>query len=190
VLVQALIGGLRIYVPKAAVSIVHACFAQVVFCAITTIAVSLSRMWSATTRDEEAGSARTLGGVAVAVAFLQLVAGAVTRHTGGGLWVHLVGALAVLLVVSLFASRLMMTSLRRGGWMLIAVLGLQVALGLAAWAIRNSDFVRSHESPVVPIITVTSHVAIGAALLATTFVVTLRCHRASAVAAEPEAVKA
>jgi hypothetical protein len=44
----ALIGG-RIYVPKAAVSIVHACFAQVVFCAITTT-VSLSRMWSSPPR--------------------------------------------------------------------------------------------------------------------------------------------
>ena len=43
VVVQALIGGLRIYVPKALVSIVHTTFAQLVFCAVMAVALTQSK---------------------------------------------------------------------------------------------------------------------------------------------------
>ncbi len=177
VLVQALIGGLRIYVPKAAVAIVHACFGQLVFCCMVAIALFVSESWTRTPVDESSTRARKLGVVATAFAFLQLVAGAVTRHTGAGLIVHLVGAGLVLLHVSLFASRLMLTPVRRGAHLLVGILGAQLLLGLATWAITAGGFVRSHESPLVQIVTISAHVAVGAALLATCLAVTLMCHR-------------
>src|SRR5579862_6822911 len=46
VLVQALLGGLRIYVPKAAVAIVHACFGQLVFCCMVAVALFVSETWT------------------------------------------------------------------------------------------------------------------------------------------------
>ena len=182
VLVQALLGGLRIYVPKAAVAIVHACFGQLVFCCMVAIALFVSEAWSRTPLDEASARARKIGAMATIFAFLQLVAGAVTRHTGAGLAVHLVGAGLVLLHVTLFASRLMLTSLRRGAHVLVGILGLQLLLGFSTWAITASGFVRSHESSLLQIVTISSHVAVGAALLATSLAVTLMCHRGAETA--------
>jgi cytochrome c oxidase assembly protein subunit 15 len=184
VVLQALIGGLRIHtVAPVPVAIVHACFGQLVFCAMVAVALFVSRTWSTTPVDETASSARRIGAVATGFAFLQLVAGAVTRHTGAVLIVHLVGAGLVLLHVSLFASRLMMTPLRKGAHVMLALLGIQMILGVATWVIKAGGFVRSHESSVVQIATISAHVAVGAALLATSLGVTLMCHRGQAVPA-------
>jgi len=105
------------------------------------------------------------------------VAGAVTRHTGAVLLVHLVGAGLVLLHVSLFASRLVLTPLRKGANLLVALLCIQLVLGGATWAIKASGFERSHHAPLLQILTIGAHVAVGAALLATTLGMTLMCHR-------------
>jgi len=183
VFLQALIGGLRIHtVAPVPVAIVHACFGQLVFCAMVSVALFVSRTWTSIPADETVVSARRLGTVATAFAFLQLVAGAVTRHTGAVLIVHFVGAGLVLLTVSLFASRLMMTPLRRGANVLVALLGSQMILGGCTWAIKAGGFVRSHEAPVLEILTISAHVAVGAALLATSLGVTLLCHRGTAPA--------
>jgi heme A synthase len=183
VVVQAAIGGLRIYVPKSAVAIVHACFGQLVFCAMVATALFLSETWSRTGPDESTAAARKLGVVTTVFAFLQLVAGAVTRHTGAGLVVHLVGAGLVLLHVSLLVSRLMMTPLRKGAHALLALLGVQFALGIATWVITAGGFVRSHQAPLIQIVAVSAHVAVGAALLATSLAVTLLCLRSKRAAA-------
>ncbi len=177
VFVQALIGGLRIYVPKAAVAIVHACFGQLVFCCMVAIALFVSRTWTSTPTDDSAFAARKLGVVTTVFAFLQLVAGAVTRHTGAGMIVHLVGAGLVLLHVTLLSTRLLMTPLRGWAKLLVALLFVQLGLGIATWAITAGGFVRSHESPLFQIVTISAHVAVGASLLATSLAVTLMCRR-------------
>jgi heme A synthase len=177
VVVQALIGGLRIYVPKAAVAIIHACFGQLVFCCMVAIALIVSRSWAETPTSDSAFAARKLGAVTTAFAFLQLVAGAVTRHTGAGLVVHLVGAGLVLLHVTLLSTRLLMTPLRGWAKLMAALLFVQLGLGIATWAITAGGFVRSHESPLFQIVTISAHVAVGAALLAASLAVTLMCRR-------------
>ena len=183
VLVQALIGGLRIVtVAPVPVAIVHACFGQLVFCAMVATALFVSDAWRRTPTDESIAGARNLGIVTTVLAFLQLVAGAVTRHTGAVLAVHLLGAGLVLIHVSLFASRLMLTPLRKGATVLVALLGIQLVLGGATWAIKASGFERSHQAPLLQILTISAHVAVGAALLATTLAVTLMCHRGRAPA--------
>lgn len=191
VVVQALIGGLRIYTAyPAGVAIVHACFGQLVFCCMVAVALLVSEAWVRTPVDEFSAGARRLGIAATLFAFLQLVAGAVTRHTGAGLLVHLIGAGGVLVLVTLFASRLMLTPLRRGAHLLTGLLGLQLALGLATWAITSGGFVRSHESSPLSILIISSHVAVGASLLAAALSVTLMCHRGAAPAPALEAAGA
>lgn len=177
VVLQALVGGLRIYLPKAAVSIVHAVFGQVVFCALAATAFTLSR--AGAPAREGVPDASGWGAAATAICFLQLVAGAVTRHTGGGFTVHLVGAALVLFAVSIFASRLILSPLGRGARVLLALLGGQIALGIATWILTARGFVRSHEAPVFEILTISAHVALGAALLAATFVLTLAARPAA-----------
>ncbi|HXX94359.1 MAG TPA: COX15/CtaA family protein [Planctomycetota bacterium] len=185
VLVQALLGGLRVhqYFPKAT-AIVHATLAQVVFSTLVCLALVLSEAWTRIRSDDSAAEAAGIGRATTLFAFLQLIAGAVTRHTGWGLAVHLVGAALVLVHVSIFASRLFLTPLRKGASALLWILGVQVSLGLGTWAITASGFERSHHAPVLEIVTVSAHVAIGAALLATSLAVTLVCHRSRAVAPE------
>jgi cytochrome c oxidase assembly protein subunit 15 len=184
VVTQALLGALRIWadrhdfpLPRAPISIVHACFGQLVFCAMVSIALLVSRTWTATPTHASAFAARKLGVVTTVFAFLQLVAGAVTRHTGAGLIVHLVGAGLVLLHVTLLSTRLMMTPLRGWAQTLAALLFLQLGLGIGTWAITAGGFIRSHESPLFQILTISAHVAVGASLLATCLAVTLMCRR-------------
>lgn len=179
VVVQALLGGLRILSPGPAKAIVHAIFGQVVFGAVVALALFLRPSWRDPEQDPQAAEARRIGVLTTLFAFLQLVAGAVTRHTGAGIVVHLVGAGLVLLHATLFASRLMTTKLRGGGHVLMGLLAIQVILGLSAWSITGSAALRSAEQPLGRILTVTSHVAVGALILATCLALTLRCFRAA-----------
>jgi hypothetical protein len=71
----------------------------------------------------------------------------------------------------------MMTPLRSWAKTLVALLFVQLGLGIATWAITAGGFVRSHESPLFQIVTISAHVAVGAALLATSLAVTLMCRR-------------
>lgn len=174
VVVQVLIGGLRIFadrhdfvLPKVPVAIIHAVFAQVIFCAMAALAFMR--------KEPVETPGRGLGIAATAASFLQLVAGAVTRHTGAGLAVHLVGAAAVLILGALFASNLMLTPLRGGARLLTTLLCGQIVLGFAAWMFHASKL----ERPVPLMILVTLHVAAGALVLATTLVLTLNGRRAN-----------
>lgn len=170
VVVQALIGGLRIYVPKAVVSIVHATFAQVVFCAVVAVALTQSKAWA----RRGGGDARGVGIAATAACLLQLIAGALARHTGMGFEIHVLGAVAVLCFASLLASRLLLTPLRRGAWILTGLLGFQILLGVFTWMFTRAEgFVRSTEVPVFTLAVVSLHVATGAGLLASCLSLTL-----------------
>jgi hypothetical protein len=176
--VQGLLGGARVLhlaLPDAVMAVLHATFAQVVFSALVALAV----LPAAKTDDAgDAAEARGVGFAATAVCFFQLVAGAVTRHTGVGLEVHVVGAVAVMMLTSIFASRLVLTPLRRGGWVLGGLLAAQVVLGIATWALtRREGFVRSTEAPVVALLVVSAHVVVGAGLLAALASITALCRR-------------
>lgn len=170
VALQALLGGLRIFTDlpgwqflKAPVAIVHATFAQVVFCAVVAVALQQSKAWSL----RGTGEARGVGIAATTACFLQLVAGAVARHTGMGFELHVLGAVAVLFFASLLASRLLMTPLRRGAWILTGLLGFQILLGVFTWMFtRTESFVRSPDAPLFTLSVVSLHVATGAGLLA------------------------
>lgn len=192
VVAQALIGGFHILQnTPAASAIVHAVFGQVVFGSLVALALFLSPSWRRAAEDEGAAHARTIGTLAVAFAFLQLVAGAVTRHTGAGVLVHLAGAMLVLLHATVFASRLMTTRLRAGAHFLMALLGVQLILGLSSWSATSGGATRALHVPLGRLVTVTAHVAVGALILATALALTLKCwrnqHRAEAVQQVAEA---
>jgi heme A synthase len=178
VVAQALIGGFHILKnTPAASAIVHAIFGQVVFGSLVALSLFLSPSWRSAVEDEGAAQARSIGGLTVIFAFLQLVAGAVTRHTGAGVLVHLAGAALVLLHATVFASRLMTSRLRAGAHFLMALLGIQLILGLSAWSATSGGATRSLDVPLGRLVTVTAHVAVGALILATTLALTLKCWR-------------
>jgi len=191
VVAQALIGGFRIFEgARGASAIVHAVFGQAVFCIMVALSFFLSPEWRKTVEDEGAAQARRVGLFTVAFAFLQLVAGAVTRHTGAGIAVHLAGAVLVLLFATVFSSRLMTTTLKSGGHFLMFLLAVQVILGLSSWSATSGGAVRALDVPASRLVTVTAHVAVGALVLATSLVLTWKCHQGQHPAEAPAGAKA
>ncbi len=89
VILQGLLGGLTVLLKlPAAVSVFHACLAQTFFCIVVSIAVFTSTAWAMRSRiSATVGSPvmRHLCLLAVAIVFIQLLLGALMRHTASGL---------------------------------------------------------------------------------------------------------
>lgn len=180
VVVQAVLGGLRVHrLSPLAVAVVHATFAQLIFGIVVAVAVFAGRGWRDAEPDGDLWAARKLGVLTVAFTVAQLILGALARHAGVLVWVHVGNALLVLVHGALLASRLRTTPLKAGGTALLALLGVQVALGFVTLAITLGGFERSVSAPVLEILAVTAHVAVGALFLATSLALTLRCWRAA-----------
>lgn len=195
VLVQGSLGGLTVLLRlPTSVSVTHACLAQVFFCLTVAIAVCTSPRWLASRQvavETAVPSLHVLTRVTVGLIFVQLILGALMRHTGAGLAIpdfplafgrvippfvsqgvvihfcHRAGALVVTLMISWTVARVLSrfrteAQLRRPALALFALLMLQVTLGaLTIWTQRA----------VTPM---TAHVAIGAAVLATSVILALR----------------
>src|SRR5260370_3061806 len=100
VIVQAILGGqvvirlLHYWLP-----VIHACFAQIVFAAVLSIAVFTSRWWvSEQPQFEDRGplSIHAVTLLNAVVIFLQVFLGAAFRHQDMSIWPHIVGGTAVL----------------------------------------------------------------------------------------------
>lgn len=89
VLLQGLLGGLRVTEISTTLAIVHGCFAQAFFALVAVVIVLSSRWWiEASDLSREPGDGARLARwlvACVAVIYLQLVVGAVMRHHQAGL---------------------------------------------------------------------------------------------------------
>ena len=178
VVVQACLGGATVLLLlPPAVSIAHACLGQTVFCLVVCLAWATSSAWSVRpVRIEAQGaSSSPLWATTIAVvAALQLMFGAIIRHTGGGLRWHLGGAIILMGVAGWFVWHL---AQRRGHcptlWphalRLLGVLSGQLLLGLAVFMHRNRIGLS------------TGHVALGALVLAQAIVLAWETYRVVAI---------
>lgn len=195
VVLQGVLGGVTVlYRLPLAVSVTHACLAQTFFCLTVALAIVTGPGWTSpptAVRPDERPIA-LLAGATTAAVFAQLVLGALMRHLGAGLaipdfplafgrvlpplvtplvtvhFAHRMGAVIVVLSVATTvarAARSPRAELRRPALVAAALVVVQVALGASIIWTRRA---------VVP---TTSHVALGAALLATCFALTLRAVR-------------
>ncbi|MEO6436033.1 MAG: COX15/CtaA family protein [Tepidisphaeraceae bacterium] len=91
VILQGVLGGLRVVLVKLDLAIVHACFAQAFFCLAALCAVVTSKWWIEApdlSRSAARESGRRLAaacGFAVVLIFSQLIVGAMMRHYRAGL---------------------------------------------------------------------------------------------------------
>jgi cytochrome c oxidase assembly protein subunit 15 len=89
ILLQALLGGLTVlFLLPPAVSSAHAALAEIVFALTAVVALMCSKGWEdlrISSKGEEARSAFRWVVLATAAVYLQIVVGAVMRHTGAGL---------------------------------------------------------------------------------------------------------
>jgi len=199
VIAQGLLGGLtvKLMLPLA-VSAAHATLAQLFFCTTVSLAVVTAPSWErrvATIDEQGIVPARYLCLVAVATVFLQLLIGATLRHSATWdkflppdlLLAHIGGAVAVTLMLATAAGTILRRHpnqifLTRPAAIALALLGIQLLLGLAAYVTRQAS--PNDPQPLNPMVAITvAHVACGALVFATTIILTLRsfkCLRSTA----------
>src|SRR5215469_1212718 len=198
VIIQAVLGGLTVLLLlPLSIAVSHAATAQAFFCLTIALALFTNPAWR---RLPVVAAARewlrlsVLVAVTTGVIYLQILIGAVMRHMGAGLaipdfslafgklvpaleslpeqinYAHRLGAIVVSIFVCWSAVEVLRfyareSLLRRPALGMLALLALQITLG--ALTILSGR-------AVVP---TTAHVAIGAALLATSLALTLRAFR-------------
>jgi cytochrome c oxidase assembly protein subunit 15 len=230
VMVQGIMGGLRVTQISTTLAIAHGIFAQVILCVTVVMARAIRRTIP---REPIAGDAvggsgatlrfsqptRRLSVVLLVVMFIQLILGAVTRHTGSGLaipdfpsvyggWLPPIGGSALQEATGripyerldqayapgqvyvhythrvwaiVVAGLAIWTLTRIGGesrekslecprfWPLVACLVSQLMLGaLVIWTGRQPEVATAHQT-------------IGAVLLVTTVLLTVRVHEAASM---------
>jgi cytochrome c oxidase assembly protein subunit 15 len=174
VIVQGVIGGLRVVLLADGLAIVHGPLAQAFFALIAAIAF-LTAPAAARPAAPPDVSLRRLALVAAAALYGQIVLGALLTHAGW-LWLHVAGAVVVFAVVPLVTARV-----RRAGDVvasplsraLLARLAAQLVLGVGAYLARFSSIWIPGEQLTMLVVPV-AHRLVGGLLLATSVVVALR----------------
>lgn len=179
VVVQGVLGGLRVTERSIALAIVHGCFAQLFFCTTVCMVLFTSRSWmesspaAASSADRVGRSACLVTSVAI---FGQLIVGAVYRHLGAGLVYHVIGAAVITLLMSAVAMwisgehgdrRLLMRLVKLMGGLLV----IQLALGVGAYlAASRTD--GSRPATLLEWFVPSLHVVVGASILAVSVALT------------------
>jgi cytochrome c oxidase assembly protein subunit 15 len=199
VIVQGLLGGFRVKLNALVgtdLALIHGCFAQVVFALLVSLALFTSPSWTAAVRSlapAETAGLRRWSLVTASLVFLQLVFGAVLRHTHSPLGQrgHLLIAFAVVAAVVWLAKivwdhptvdRRMTAAMT----FLTVLVVVQILLGVEAWTLKFG----SGGLPEAQVVTArqalvrTAHVLVGSWILATAVVVALQVHRQTAPAGE------
>lgn len=172
VVVQGLFGGITVLLRLPAVtSVTHACLGQIYFAWMVTIAwmTNTAQFQAARSLSPEKQKLYRLAAYTTGFVLLQLLAGAIYRHTGKGLHFHFLGAALVLIHVILVSRRTWRTpdtaaGLRTIAGVLAGITAGQISLGFLAW-LRPMPF------------WTTAHQSLGALLLATSIVLTLHSVR-------------
>jgi cytochrome c oxidase assembly protein subunit 15 len=185
VVIQGILGGLRVtgnftlststedMAPNIVLAVMHGVLGQLFLALLVILAAATSRWWKTGPEPERrAGNAadRALQAWLVAVLFVQLIFGAVQRHVAQGLIVHITLAAVVAMVAVAAGARAW--GLYHGSWpvqrlgqAVLAVMSIQVTLGIAALAVTQGRAVVGHPT-VFEVSIATAHQATGALLLA------------------------
>ncbi|HTL70538.1 MAG TPA: COX15/CtaA family protein [Candidatus Eisenbacteria bacterium] len=191
VVAQAVLGGLTvIYLLPAWISVTHACLAQTFFSLVASIALFTSNEWREGRVEpcEYAGSLRRLLITTTAFAWLQLVAGAIVRHTGRGLRWHFALAFLIALHILFIVLKSARDKSTRERLFPHAVLlgGLvttQIFLGFGSFIFTR--MLKAEIPTTGEVLFTTAHQTLGAMILAGTALLALRSYRL--LAAPPSA---
>jgi cytochrome c oxidase assembly protein subunit 15 len=164
--------------------VAHACFAQIVFAALLSIAVFTSWWWISDHPQVEDTGSPSIHALAIAnaaVIYLQVILGAGFRHKEISVWPHMVGALIVLGMVIWFAAVLRRrfeksAAISKTRILLHAILGIQLLLGLGAYWSRVTTADAPQPMPLMVALTVL-HTVVGAILFGVSVLIVLLCYR-------------
>ncbi len=210
IVLQAILGGITVlYLLPLPVAVAHAGTAQALFCLMVAMALFTNPKFGAGPQLDRYIERPRLAGLATittAIIYIQILIGAVMRHLGAGLaipdfptsfghvmppfiavgidvnFAHRCGAVLVSIFVLWTATRVFSRyrdrlELVRPALLLIALLLTQISLGaMTIWSGRA-------------VLPTTAHVAIGAAVLATSLALTIRVRALCRLASAPEAAR-
>ncbi len=175
VIVQGVLGGLRVTEKAIALAVVHGVTAQLFFSLLVGLAAVTSTAWTSARERRASPSAGTdirMTTIAIAALVVQIVLGALQRHLAWGLMLHVVSAFVVAgLTVSAGARGWGLHPdepiLKRAGLTVLYVTGLQLMLGFSAWIARGA-FATGAMTEGWKVVLTTLHQGTGAVLLAST----------------------
>jgi len=182
VVVQGMLGGLTVLLLlPPAVSVSHACLAQLFFSTTVAIAVFTSRSWqdgAELVQDYGTPSLRSLAVMVPVLLLAQVALGAAFRHGAMTVMAHVIGAMVVtpaVLIVCAFVLHQFPEhrSLRRGAIALLSITLAQVMLGIGAYFTRSNV----DKNPLLMVIVTVAHVATGALTLASSVVLAIQVRR-------------
>lgn len=204
VILQGVLGGARVVFDERTLALIHGCTGPLFFTLCVAMVVFTSRWWRNTTAQVANQAARKtfrLAVVCVCLAYAQLVVGAVVRHSPHmtvawtatffqvAVYFHVLLALMIVGHVVLFAFRCLKNRLQvAGGLGLLALVGVQLLLGVATWLVKygmpawtvawfgEMSFV-NREADALQAAIITSHVAVGSLILVVSAAIALRLGR-------------
>ena len=186
VVVQGILGGLRVILLEQTLAIVHAATAQAFFALTVGLAVFTSKDWLGLPEPTESlndgGRLRRLCLATTALIYIQVIIGAVVRHTGERVDAHLafaalVGLHTVLILIRISRYHATISALQRPALGLFALLLLQLLLGTLSYLAK---FTAALRLPIdAAVIITTTHLACGALMLGSAVALTLKCYRLS-----------
>ena len=208
VILQGVLGGLRVVLDERTLALAHGCTGPLFFALCAAMVVFTSRWWKNVKQSEDSTTARKILRLAVlcaVLAYLQIVVGAVVRHSPQmtapiaaaifqlTVYFHVLLALLVTGHVLLLAWRCISTAQQRAiALVLVALTAIQLSLGAGTWIAKYGmpawatsllgevNFVNS-QADVMQSSIVTSHVAVGSLLFVISVAIALRSGRQSRI---------
>jgi cytochrome c oxidase assembly protein subunit 15 len=197
VIVQGVLGGLRVVWISLDLAVVHACIAQLYFSTLAAMLLFTSRFWleASEVLEEraETTSLRRLSMATAAMVYLQIILGALLRHPGAGVdallvSLHVLGAFVVFCLVFMLVKTARAASqgsvapsrLAHG---IAGVLILQVCLGMFALLVTFYDMGVGRS--LTQVVLNTAHMVVGAVLLATLVTLVLVAARRGTAVEQP-----
>ena len=188
VIVQGVLGGLRVVLLQQTLAIIHGCFAQAFFALTVSLALFTAPEWRIPPQGaplSDGGRLRRLAAITTALIYCQIVFGAMLRHTGARLDAHLLFAGLVAVHVILLLLRITREHgaaavLMRPAYLLGGLLFGQLLLGALSYLAKFTALIPLPAGALV--LTTTTHLIIGALMLGTSLVIALRAFRLSRTA--------
>lgn len=185
VIVQGVLGGMTVlYKLPPAISITHACTAQLFFSLMVSFTLFTSSGWKSGpdyVEDSGTPSMRTLAIATPVLLLAQVALGAAYRHRVLGIVPHVTGAVVVALAV-MMAAMFALTqfpqhrAIKRVATAMLIITFIQIFLGIAAYMSRIYTTESARPVPVMVILTVL-HVATGALTMASTVAFAIEVRR-------------
>ncbi len=190
VVLQGILGGLRVIWVSLDLAVVHALAAQLFFSLLVALALFASKGWlRAESAPAAAPETKRLGVLAIATVatlYVQIILGALLRHPGAGVHIgfaliHITGAFVVLGLVLATCSRVRQRFsthrlLNRAAWIMLGAVAMQLMLGFSAFTVLLFE-TRLARRSTAQVVLNSAHLVVGALLLASAVCLALLAFR-------------